>query len=218
VADHFHYEYAEARHDHRGDYADDRHDHDLDYAERYHRHYDDESRVAGLREDLGRAEARISELEGDLRDVLERIRALEDRADAGHEDQGDEDSGSALIEESIRTGTPVIVENEPVVCGYAYALGGVVRYCVLEPPDHEGDHADEDGSVLPVEDHGDTRVWPDDWSARSAPEADQDHKPTAVAECGCPKANSMIRHQRATCTDPIVARLDWYSGDAPGGE
>ena len=53
-----------ADHDHRGQYAEDRHDHDGDYAEKYHRHYDDESTARGLREDLGRAEARISELEG----------------------------------------------------------------------------------------------------------------------------------------------------------
>lgn len=66
-------------HDHRGQYADDRHDHGNDYAEKYHRHYDDESVARGLREDLGRAEARIHELENDLRDALNRIHALEDR-------------------------------------------------------------------------------------------------------------------------------------------
>jgi hypothetical protein len=32
MSDHYHYEYAGARHDHRGDYADARHDHHLDYA------------------------------------------------------------------------------------------------------------------------------------------------------------------------------------------
>jgi hypothetical protein len=79
VSDHYHYEYAEARHDHRGEYADDRHDHDVDYAEKHRRHYDDESTVRGLREDLGRAEERIRELEDVLRDSLERIRALENR-------------------------------------------------------------------------------------------------------------------------------------------
>ena len=61
--DHYHYEYASDRHDHRGDYADQRHDHDLDYAEKYHRHHDDESAVRGLREDLGHAEERIREME-----------------------------------------------------------------------------------------------------------------------------------------------------------
>jgi hypothetical protein len=79
MSDHYHYDYAEARHDHRGQYADDRHDHDLDYAEKHHRHYDDESTARGLREDLGRAEARIRKLEDGLRDALNRIHALEDR-------------------------------------------------------------------------------------------------------------------------------------------
>ncbi len=61
-------------HDYRGEYAEERHDHDLDYAGKHHRHYDDESTARGLREDLGRAEARISDLEdeaGDLRRQLE---------------------------------------------------------------------------------------------------------------------------------------------------
>jgi hypothetical protein len=38
-----------------------------------------ESAVAGLRQDLAAAEDRIGELENDLRDALERTRALEDR-------------------------------------------------------------------------------------------------------------------------------------------
>jgi hypothetical protein len=71
-------------HDHRGEYAADRHDHDLDYAEKYHRHHDDESTARGLREDLGRAEARTGDLEdelGQLRrqldSVLAQIRVLD---------------------------------------------------------------------------------------------------------------------------------------------
>src|SRR5271169_6934011 len=71
-------------HNHRGEYADDRHDHDNEYAEKYHRHHDDESTARGLREDLGRAEARIGELEdeaGDLRRqfdaVLAQVRVLD---------------------------------------------------------------------------------------------------------------------------------------------
>jgi hypothetical protein len=79
VSDHYHYGYADERHDHRGQYAEDRHDHDNDYAEKHHRHYDGESTVQGLREDLGRAEARISELEDGLRDALNRLHVLEDR-------------------------------------------------------------------------------------------------------------------------------------------
>jgi hypothetical protein len=82
VSDHYHYEYASERHDHRGDYADQRHDHDGDYAALHHRHYDDESAVRGLREDLSHAEERIRELEDAARqwrlDAEERVRALED--------------------------------------------------------------------------------------------------------------------------------------------
>lgn len=61
-------------------------------AEEHHRHYDEESKVAGLREDLGRAEARIRDLEDDLRDALERIRTLEDRQpDYADPEAADED-------------------------------------------------------------------------------------------------------------------------------
>jgi hypothetical protein len=65
MSDHYHSEYAHYAHDHHGDYASERHDHDLDYAEKHHRHYDLESLIDGLREDLGRAEERIRELERD---------------------------------------------------------------------------------------------------------------------------------------------------------
>ena len=77
MSDHYHYEYASDRHDHRGDYADQRHDHDGDYAALHHRHYDDESAVRGLRQDLGAAEERIRALEDDLRGALECIRVLD---------------------------------------------------------------------------------------------------------------------------------------------
>jgi hypothetical protein len=44
--------------------------------------------IDGLREDLGRAEERIRELENDLRDALNRIHVLEDRLpDYGGEDE-----------------------------------------------------------------------------------------------------------------------------------
>jgi hypothetical protein len=68
VSDHSHYDYAEARHDHDGEYA-----------EKYHRHYDDESTAKGLREDLGHAEERISELEDALNAAIGRIARLEER-------------------------------------------------------------------------------------------------------------------------------------------
>jgi hypothetical protein len=70
MSDHYHSEYAHYAHDHRGDYASERHDHDLDYAEKHHRHYDDERELASVRRDL-------DNVIRDLRDALERIRALE---------------------------------------------------------------------------------------------------------------------------------------------
>jgi len=33
--------------------------------------------------------------------------------------------------------------------------------------------------------------------------------------CDCPVAGGMVRHQRQTCTDPVVAQLGWYA-DTPG--
>jgi hypothetical protein len=81
-SDHYHYDYASTNHDHRGQYAEDSHDH-YDYAERHHRHYDDETTAAGLREDLGHAEARIRELEaetqrlqGGHREVMAQVNML----------------------------------------------------------------------------------------------------------------------------------------------
>ncbi len=29
--------------------------------------------------------------------------------------------------------------------------------------------------------------------------------------CDCPKPEGVIRHQRSSCTDPVVAKLDWYA-------
>lgn len=34
--------------------------------------------------------------------------------------------------------------------------------------------------------------------------------------CTCPEVNGMIRHLRATCTDPVVAELGWYYNDFDG--
>ena len=72
-----------ADHDHRGDYADQRHDHDGDYAEMHHRHYDlereDERLQGGLREAMAQVDLLRRELEDQLRDAFERIRALEGR-------------------------------------------------------------------------------------------------------------------------------------------
>ena len=35
-----------------------------------------------------------------------------------------------------------------------------------------------------------------------------------LSDCQCPERDGMIYHQRATCTDTVVAALDWYA-DAP---
>ena len=79
MSDHYHYDYAPARHDHRGEYAEDSHDHDNDYAEKHHRHYDAEREADQLRQDLAAAEKWIRELADELRDALNRIHVLEDR-------------------------------------------------------------------------------------------------------------------------------------------
>ena len=84
MSDHAHYEYADARHDHRGDYAPDRHDHDLEYAEKQHRHHDLEREgqsVAGfvdtLRREVVNLRRELDHVIGDLRDAQKRIQALE---------------------------------------------------------------------------------------------------------------------------------------------
>jgi len=41
-----------------------------------------------------------------------------------------------------------------------------------------------------------------------------DAQPPA-ADCGCPRGDGEIRHQRGTCTDPVVAKLNWYADDTP---
>lgn len=89
MSDHYHY-----------GYADERHDHDGDYAEKHHRHYDDESAVWGLREDLGAAKERIRALEDDLRGALERIRALEGQTPQARQLQLEADQAAADLAES----------------------------------------------------------------------------------------------------------------------
>jgi hypothetical protein len=40
-----------------------------------------------------------------------------------------------------------------------------------------------------------------------------EERSSELPPCSCPKKSGMIRHQRSSCTDPIVARLDWYADD-----
>ena len=125
MSDHYHYgEYAEARHDHR-EYADDRHDHDLDYAEKHHRHYDDESTAQGLREDLGRAEERIRELEDGLRDALNRIHQLEEHTPEARQAEYEADVAladsepwrSTLADYHVASGGADYDDEEDADCG-----------------------------------------------------------------------------------------------------
>jgi chromosome segregation ATPase len=77
MSDHYHYEYASDRHDHRGDYADQRHDHDGDYAELHHRHYDLEREDDSLRQEIRGLREAIATLSKELADAWTRIGELE---------------------------------------------------------------------------------------------------------------------------------------------
>lgn len=35
-------------------------------------------------------------------------------------------------------------------------------------------------------------------------------------ECDCPAGDGVIRHQRATCTDPVARRLGWFADGDDG--
>ena len=39
--------------------------------------------------------------------------------------------------------------------------------------------------------------------------------PEAERACACPSSDGVIRHQRETCADPVVARLGWYADSQP---
>ena len=150
MSDHYHYEYAEARHDHRGEYASDDHDHRYDYAEKHHRHYDDESTAQGLREDLGRAEEQIRELEDGLRDALNRIHQLEEQAPEARQAEYEADVAladseawrSTLADYHVASGGAEYVDEElsPVLCTRLIATSNGPRQCRL-PVDHEPDPA-----------------------------------------------------------------------------
>lgn len=44
----------------------------------------------------------------------------------------------------------------------------------------------------------------------------------SAASCGCPEDEGLVRHQKGTCTDPVVAELGWYfeppAGPAPAAD
>ena len=162
MSDHYHYEYAEARHDHRGEYADDRHDHDLEYAEKHHRHYDDEREVEGLRheirglrEDLRRE---LRALREDLASALGRIRLLEHQTPQARRLQLEADQAAAdLAESGFGDDYDPELDDEaaPVTCMRTIWIDGRLEQCG-EPVDHEP-----------------TAECPGNPHARPAPEASQ---------------------------------------------
>ncbi len=98
-----------------------------------------ESTVAGLRQDLAAAEERIRELEDDLRDILERIRAPEGRqpdyASAGEhlEDQpaAAEGTGHDAALPGTRPLAALVADAVAQECTYCGAPAG--RPCVTGP-------------------------------------------------------------------------------------
>ncbi len=79
MSDHYHYDYAEARHDHRGEYAGDRHDHSLDYAELHHRHYDLEREDDRQEQEIRALREAVSQLSSELASAWTRIGELEQK-------------------------------------------------------------------------------------------------------------------------------------------
>jgi hypothetical protein len=81
VGDHYHYEYAEARHDHRGEYAGTGHEHGYHelagVAEEYHRHYDLEREDTAAAPRITALEDEADVLRRDLSDARSRIYDLE---------------------------------------------------------------------------------------------------------------------------------------------
>jgi hypothetical protein len=133
VSDHYHYEYAEARHDHRSQYADEGHDHWRKYAEYSHGHHDLDSLIAGLREDLRHAEERIRELEGDNSAALERIVALEKQTPQVRQLQYEADLAAADLAQAGNDpggyGPPVGADR--------HGRGCQCPYCYDEPEDDQ---------------------------------------------------------------------------------
>jgi hypothetical protein len=99
-SDHYHYGYADERHDHGGQYAEDRHDHDGDYAEKHHRHYDDERETEALRRELRDYRQALNEYERDLADARRRIRQLEQQTPQARHLQLEADQAAADLAES----------------------------------------------------------------------------------------------------------------------
>ncbi len=106
MSDHYHYEYAEARHDHHGEYAYQGHDHDIVYAEKHHRHYSDERTVEELRGQVRELRAIMIEFGLELSEAQGRIHALERQLAA----RADGDAGEA---DDVASGGAEYVDEVP---------------------------------------------------------------------------------------------------------
>lgn len=96
---------------------------------------------------------------------------------------------------------PVVPEPWPVDlcpdCGRADCMGGGC------PPSTTARSTEPD-----VDDYDDWLADPDGWASKRPDE------PRGAADqhqvCACPSVHGIIRHDRDSCTDPVVVRLDWY--------
>lgn len=46
-------------------------------------------------------------------------------------------------------------------------------------------------------------------------EDDQPPDGYGLITCSCPESDGKVYHQRSTCTDPLVKRLDWFAEVRP---
>jgi hypothetical protein len=99
MSDHYHYGYADERHDHRGQYAEDRHDH-YDYAREHHRHYDLENDDEKASRRITALQDEVDGLRGQLNDALGRIAVLEKQAPQARQLQYEADLAAADLAES----------------------------------------------------------------------------------------------------------------------
>jgi hypothetical protein len=100
VSDHYHGEYAEARHDHRGEYAAERHDHDLEYADKHHGHYDLDREVKELRDQVRTLRATMIEFGLELSEAQGRIHQLEQQTPQARQLELEADQAAADLAES----------------------------------------------------------------------------------------------------------------------
>lgn len=95
---------------------------------------------------------------------------------------------------------PLRARSPELMCG---AEDGDFR-CTAVQGHQPLDHAawDEDGTLL--------ASWPVTVPFSGLTAAGCISDAGAPRSCQCPEENGMVRHQRGTCTDPVVIRLGWY--------